>query len=87
MHAGLGVVGLLLFAGVAEQSLAGVDLLLMLHDGAARAAERLAEVAAARALEVVLFADVASLHGGGNAPDAEARRGAVEHTLEKHTSG
>lgn len=75
------MVGLLLLVGVGEQSLATVDFLLLLHDGAAGAAPRLAEVAAARALDVVLFADVAALHGCRDAPDAEASGSAVEHTL------
>jgi hypothetical protein len=57
------------------------SLLLLLDEGAAAAAARKSDVGQATALEVVLAADLGTLHGEGDAGKANAGGSAEEQAL------
>lgn len=80
LHLVVGLV-LLLYTGAQELLLAVLGLLVLLDQAAAVAAARGEDVLEARALQVVLVADVHALHGHGDPVKTKAASAAEEEAL------
>lgn len=71
----------LLTSALAELLLTESSLLILLDDGTASAAAGKGEIGQACALEVVLLADIGTLHEHGNPVETEAAGGGEQETL------
>lgn len=82
----LGSLGLILLldARGLQKLLTVSSLLVLLDETAATAAERRRQVTETAALEVVLFAEVGSLHGNGDPVQTAAHGTTEEEALEEH---